>query len=128
MQLLRELTVFSASIVNTFCKQTACESSARRRREHRARTRNTHKQREHRARTNTMRVLTKHLSRKIKETNGQGTVEYALVLAALLVIVLGLGALGHLFMDGSDANHALASASHHVDGSAVVATLDVFAF
>ena len=128
MQLLRELTVFSENIKSTFCKQTACESSAHRRREHRIRTRNTHKQRERRARTNTKQFLIKHLSRKIKENDGQGTVEYALVLAALLVIVLGLGALAHLFMDGSVANHALASASHHVGGSAVVSTLDIFTF
>ncbi len=59
---------------------------------------------------------------------GQSTVEYVVVLAALLAVVVGLGALVHLFSDGAVANHAVFSASHHVSGDFLGAALDVFTF
>ena len=66
--------------------------------------------------------------RKAKEHAGQSTVEYVVVLAALLAVVVGLGALVHLFSDGTVANHAVFSASHHVSGDSLGAVLDVFTF
>ena len=54
--------------------------------------------------------------------------EYALVLAAFLAVVIGLGALAHLFSDGVVAQHAALSASHHVSGNAPGAILDIFSF
>ena len=51
-----------------------------------------------------------------------------MVLAALLAVVVGLGALMHLFSDGAVANHAVFSASHHVGGDFLGAALDVFTF
>ena len=58
---------------------------------------------------------------------GQSTVEFAVVAAALLAIVVGLGALWRAFGDGLFVMHAVASASHHVQG-AIGAMADVFAF
>ena len=66
--------------------------------------------------------------RKTKEHAGQSKVEYVVVLAALLAVVVGLGALVHLFSDGTIANHAVFSASHHVGGDFLGAALDVFTF
>lgn len=66
--------------------------------------------------------------RKAKEYAGQSTVEYVVVLAALLAVVVGLGALVHLFSDGTVTNHAVFSASHHVGGDSLGAVLDVFTF
>ena len=66
--------------------------------------------------------------RKAKEYVGQSTVEYVVVLAALLAVVVGLGALVHLFSNGTVANHAVFSASHHVGGDSLGAVLDVFTF
>ena len=66
--------------------------------------------------------------RKTTEHAGQSTVGYVVVLAALLAVVVGLGALVHLFSDGTIANHAVFSASHHVGGDFLGAALDVFTF
>ena len=66
--------------------------------------------------------------RKLASCKGQSTVEYALVLAAFLAVVIGLGALAHLFSDGAFAQHAAFSASHHVSGNAPGAILDIFSF
>ena len=64
--------------------------------------------------------------RKTKEHAGQSTVEYVVVLSALLAVVVGLGALVHLFADGTVANHAVFSASHQVGGESLGAVLDIF--
>lgn len=123
MQLPQGLMACSASGMRRRCEQRCCVSTIRKCCERgscaSARCKRHGQQ---------MRVTTACIRHKVKENAGQGTVEYALVLAALLVIVLGLGVIAHLFTDGSVANHALVSASHHVSGSAVVATLDIFAF
>ena len=58
---------------------------------------------------------------------GQGSAEFALVTAALLGVVLGLSALGHLFSDGVLMQHAVDAASHHVEG-AMSAVADVFVY
>lgn len=58
---------------------------------------------------------------------GQATVEYAVVLAGLLCVVAGLAALQDAFGSGLVTEHALAAASHHVEGS-VGGLLDVFAY
>lgn len=43
--------------------------------------------------------------------------EYALVTGALLVVVIGLWAVRELFFQGTDAEHVVAAASHHVTGA-----------
>lgn len=58
----------------------------------------------------------------------QGSVEYAVVLAAFLSIVIAIGALWHLFGDGVVLAHALQSASHHVQGVLSGAWADIFLY
>lgn len=60
--------------------------------------------------------------------SGQGTVEYAVVFAALLALVVGLGAIWRLFDGGAVVQHALQSASHHVQSAAAGAIGDVFQY
>lgn len=59
---------------------------------------------------------------------GQGTVEYAVVFAALLAMAVGLGAMWRLFDGGTVVQHALQSASHHVQSAAAGAIGDVFQY
>lgn len=59
---------------------------------------------------------------------GQSTVEYAIILAAFLAVVLGLGALWHLFDTGLVVDHALQSASHHLQQVSEGALIDVFLY
>lgn len=63
----------------------------------------------------------------VSDDAGQATVEYAVVLAGLLCVVAGLAALQDAFGSGLVTEHALAAASHHVEGS-VGGLLDVFAY
>lgn len=58
--------------------------------------------------------------------SGQSTIEYAVVMAAFLSLVVALASLWHVLDGGVFVFHALASASHHLTGvfSGVVA--DVF--
>lgn len=62
-----------------------------------------------------------------RDLSGQSTVEFALVTAALLCVVIGLSAFWRLAGQGVLVEHAVVSASHHVAGSAS-ATADVFAY
>ncbi len=65
---------------------------------------------------------------RLSSASGQGTVEYALVMAALLSIVIGLGALWRVFDAGILVEHALASASHHMQAVTPGAVADVFIY
>ena len=49
--------------------------------------------------------------------SGQGTVEFAVVMAGLLAIIIGLGALWHLWDTGIVVSHALRSGSHVINGA-----------
>lgn len=62
-----------------------------------------------------------------KDASGQSTVEFAVVTAAVLAVVAGLGALWRAFEGGMFVEHAVASASHHVQG-ALGGLVDVFMF
>lgn len=53
--------------------------------------------------------------------------EYAVVTAAVLCVILGLAALWRLASSGELAAHALLSASHHVQG-AIGWMADVFSY
>ena len=71
--------------------------------------------------------------KRVQETSsigesGQGTVEYALVMAAIMSIVVALGALAKLLGDGTFVEHALACASHHVQAATPGAVADVFIY
>lgn len=60
--------------------------------------------------------------------SGQSTVEYAIVFAAFLALVLGLGAMADLFQSGMVVEHALQSASHHLKNVATGAWADVLLY
>jgi hypothetical protein len=64
---------------------------------------------------------------KSKSQSGQSTVEYAIVCAALLCVVVALGALMNVVRDGVFVEHAKTSASHSVEDSAGGFT-DVFSY
>ena len=49
--------------------------------------------------------------------SGQGTLEYAVVFAAMLSLIVGLGAMMHGFERGMFGRHAVESASHHIQAS-----------
>lgn len=54
--------------------------------------------------------------------------EYALVMAALLAICVGLGALFNALGDGLLVEHALMSAAHHLQAVAPGSIADVFLY
>lgn len=57
---------------------------------------------------------------------GQSTVEFALITAGLLAVVLAFGLLGQKLEAGMFVQHALASASHHLCSLGSIA--DIFAY
>lgn len=59
---------------------------------------------------------------------GQSSVEYAVVLAAFLALIIGLGAMANLFQEGTVVNHALQSASHHLKDVASGAWVEVLLY
>ncbi len=63
----------------------------------------------------------------IASVRGQSSVEYAVVLGAILCIVVVLGALSSVVSDGVFIQHSIAAASHNVQGS-VGGAIDVFCF
>lgn len=64
---------------------------------------------------------------KLKDTSGQSTVEFVIVLGALISILIALGLLKGLFSDGKIFDHVIGSASHNVS-QAVQGIVDVFVF
>ena len=80
-----------------------------------------------------MKVLVTSAARTAKALfkrrgSGQGTVEYAIVMAAFLAIAFGFSALWHAFDQGLLVQHALQSASHHLQGVDLGAWGDVLAY
>ena len=59
---------------------------------------------------------------------GQSSVEYAIVFAAFLAMVVGLGAVANLLESGLVLEHALQSASHHLSNVAAAAWADIFLY
>lgn len=59
---------------------------------------------------------------------GQATVEFALVTAGLLATIVACGALWQSFEGGLFVEHALMSASHHIQGASLGAVADVFLY
>lgn len=60
--------------------------------------------------------------------SGQSTVEFALVAAAFLAVIAGLGALWRLASGGALIEHALATASHCVESASPQAMADVLLY
>lgn len=66
------------------------------------------------------------LKKHIKNSDGQSTVEFAIVTCALLVIVIALTALWNIGDNGIFVEHAVSSASHHLEEAAAGIVGDVF--
>lgn len=62
------------------------------------------------------------------QLQGQSSVEYAIVFAAFLALLIGLGAMANLFQEGTVVNHALQSASHHLKDVASGAWAEVLLY
>ena len=69
----------------------------------------------------------RHCQRDQLLVAGQSTVEFAIVTAAFLFLVLALGAMWRLFSDGVVVQHAVQAAAYHVAGGASGVLADVFA-
>ena len=70
----------------------------------------------------------KKVERRVSSNAGQSTVEYAVIFAGFLALIIGLGAVWRLFETGLVLEHALQSASHHLQQVAEGAWLDVFLY
>ena len=68
------------------------------------------------------------LADKMRSERGQGTVEYAVVLVGVLCAIMALGMLAKAMGEGLFVEHALMSASHHLQLAALGSVVDVFAF
>lgn len=66
--------------------------------------------------------------RLMRRFGGQSSVEYAIVFAAFLAMVVGLGAVANLLESGLVLEHALRSASHHLSNVAAAAWADIFLY
>lgn len=62
------------------------------------------------------------------DNSGQSTVEFALIGAALLSVVIAIALLWHVFESGLFIEHALAGASHHVQSVSAGVVGDVFLY
>ena len=69
----------------------------------------------------------KALTGKLKGDCGQSSVEYALISAAFISIVIGIGAFSNLLSDGVVVSHAIDAASHGVK-DIIGGAADVFSF
>ena len=65
---------------------------------------------------------------KASSNAGQSTVEYAVIFAGFLALIIELGTVWRLFETGLVLEHALQSASHHLQQVAEGAWLDVFLY
>lgn len=68
----------------------------------------------------------KKLKKILIRNRGQSTVEFAIVTAALLIIVIVFGLLWNLGEQGILIEHAVSSASHHLEDAAAGIIGDVF--
>lgn len=59
---------------------------------------------------------------------GQSSVEYVIVFAAFLAMVISLGAVANLLESGLVLEHALQSASHHLNNVLTAAWADIFLY
>ena len=59
---------------------------------------------------------------------GQSSVEYAIVFAAFLAMILGLGVIANFLESGLVLEHALQSASHHLKDAVTAAWADVLLY
>ncbi|WP_180326498.1 hypothetical protein [Raoultibacter phocaeensis] len=67
-------------------------------------------------------------SHKLVGTKGQSTVEYALVVFAVLAVFVACAAVWRALEGGLFVDHAVAGASHHVGGASLGAVIDVLLY
>lgn len=79
-------------------------------------------------RASRIRRLKRGLRRAPLPDAGQSTVEFAVVTAAFLALCLALGVMWHGISDGMFVEHALSSASHHVQSISPQAAADVLLY
>ncbi|MEG0072418.1 MAG: hypothetical protein RR362_04755 [Raoultibacter sp.] len=72
--------------------------------------------------------MRKIIGQKGFEQSGQVTVEFAIVFAAFFAICLACGVLWHVLADGLFVEHALQSASHHMEAVVPGVIADVFLY
>ena len=68
------------------------------------------------------------LRKALTDCNGQGTVEFAIVTAAILAIIVVLGVIWNLGDAGILVEHALRSASHNIEEAAAGIIGDIFCY
>lgn len=68
----------------------------------------------------------KNIWNYIQDSSAQGTVEFAIVTAAFLIIVIAISAFWNLSEDGILIEHAIKSASHQIENVATGFLGDVF--
>ena len=59
---------------------------------------------------------------------GQATVEFAVITAGFLAMMLALSAVWHAIGDGLLVDHAIAVASHHLQTAALATVSDIFLY
>lgn len=69
-----------------------------------------------------------YIQRSLRDIRGQGTLEFALVTAAFLVVVCALALVWRTFDVGLFVEHALMSASHHLRSAGAGVLSDVFLY
>ena len=62
------------------------------------------------------------------DEHGQSTVEFAIIMAGFAAVTIGLAALAQAFGDGLFVQHALTTASHHIQGVSPVTAADIFLY
>ena len=70
----------------------------------------------------------KRLVARLHAGRGQATVEFAIVMAGFLALIVALGAFWRMLGDGLIIEHALASASHHIQSAAPTTAFDIFLY
>lgn len=73
-------------------------------------------------------LVFRQVGRVLKNENGQSTVEYALILAAFLAVLVAGGAAWNFLHEGTLVRHALMSASHHVQMTSLGSIADIFSY
>lgn len=68
------------------------------------------------------------MHRRESRASGQSTVEYAVIFAGFMALIVALSAMGRAFGSGLLVEHALSSASHHLQLAALGAASDIFLY
>lgn len=68
------------------------------------------------------------MSFALNAERGQSTVEFAVIMAGLASLLVGLAALMHAIDAGVFVQHALSVASHHVAAAAPAVIADIFLY